>query len=86
VLPTPEKVLRPQPTRDSWQLLVKWNGHCAAEASWEPLATFKENCPLFKLEDELFCQEGECVMDTFFGKQFRRRKKKSQPQAEEQIE
>jgi hypothetical protein len=43
------------------------------------LQQFKETCPDFKLEDELFCQKGGSVMDTFFGKQFQRKGKKAQP-------
>jgi hypothetical protein len=46
--------MRAMPTKDSWQLLVQWEGGTAADATWEPLPEFKERYPTFKLEDELF--------------------------------
>jgi len=39
------------------------------------LLEFKEKYPSFKLEDELFGQEGGSVVDTFFGKKYQRKKK-----------
>jgi hypothetical protein len=78
VLPVPAKVMRAMPTKDSWQLLVQWEGGTAADATWEPLPEFKERYPTFKLEDELFGPGGGgggSVVDSFFGKQFARRPK-----------
>jgi hypothetical protein len=61
--------------------LVRWVNRDHADATWEELQQFKETYPDFKLEDELFCQKGGSVMDTFFGKQFQRKGKKAQPAA-----
>jgi len=58
VLPVPAKVLRATPARDSWDLLVQWDGRSPAEATWEPLPEFKGKYPSFKLEDELFGRGG----------------------------
>jgi hypothetical protein len=56
-------------------LLVRWKDRLAGEATWEPIDQFKDAYPEFQLEDELFRQAGGSVMDTFFGKQYVRRKK-----------
>jgi hypothetical protein len=62
--------------------LVKWLGHDDLDASWEPLEDFKERYPDFKLEDELFSQaSGSDVMDSVFGKQYRRLRGKHQAPA-----
>jgi hypothetical protein len=74
-VPVPARVVRARPTQDSWEMLVQWVGRDAGDATWEDLIQFKEAYPDFKLEDELFCQKGGNVMDSFFGKQFRRRNK-----------
>jgi len=37
VLPVPAKVLRATPARNSWDLLIQWEGRSPAEATWEPL-------------------------------------------------
>jgi hypothetical protein len=74
-IPIPAKVVRVRPTLDSWELLVRWVDRDAGDATWEQLDQFKDSYPDFKLEDELFCQKGGSVMDSFFGKQFRRRNK-----------
>jgi len=44
-LPVPAKVLRAMPSRNSWDLLVQWEGRSTAEATWEPLQEFKERHP-----------------------------------------
>jgi hypothetical protein len=75
VVPQPEQVIRAKPTTNSWELLVRWKDHSSGEATWEPLEQFKEAYRDFQLEDELFHQAGGSVMDTFFGKQYSRRKK-----------
>jgi hypothetical protein len=75
VVPVPAKVVRAKPTKDSWEVLVQWEGRATVEATWYELAEFKEQFPDFKLEDELFCQRGVSDMDTFFGRQFRRRER-----------
>jgi hypothetical protein len=48
----------------------------AANASWEPVEDFKEKYPEFKLEDQLFSRVGGSAMDTVFGKQYSRMRKK----------
>jgi hypothetical protein len=72
----PDKVVRARPTKNSWEVLVQWQGKTAGEATWESLEQFKEDCPEFQLEDELFRQGGGSVIDMFFGKKYVRRPKK----------
>ena len=48
ILPVPAKILRATPARNSWDLLVQWEGCSPAEATWEPLTEFKEKYPSFK--------------------------------------
>jgi hypothetical protein len=76
-VPTPRKVARAHTTKDSWELLVQWHGRSAADATWEPLQDFKDDYPEFQFKDELFRQTGGSVVDTFFNKQYSRRKKKA---------
>ena len=76
VLPTPERVLRARLRRQEWHLLVQWSGSSASEATWEPLARFRESYPKFQLEDELFLEEPRDVM---VGVQYRRRNKAGSP-------
>jgi hypothetical protein len=78
-VPVPAAVVRARPTLDSWEILVRWVGRDHADATWEELQQFKNTNPDFKLEDELFCQKGRSVMDTFFGEQVQRRGKKAKP-------
>jgi hypothetical protein len=59
VIPVPDRVVHARPTASSWELLVRWQGHDAAEASWVPLEQFKEEFQDFQHEDELFRQAGE---------------------------
>ncbi|CAN6308396.1 unnamed protein product [Urochloa humidicola] len=73
---TPEKVLRVRPAASGWELLVQWTGRGAIDATWESLDQFKGRYPEFQLEDELFSNQGRSVVDTFFGRQFKRSKKK----------
>jgi hypothetical protein len=54
-MPQPEEVTRARPTSSSWDVLVKWQGQPASEATWELLHQIKEDYPDFQLEDELFC-------------------------------
>ena len=46
---------------------MQWDGSTAADATWEPIADFKERYPLFQLADELFVEE-ENVVDSFVGR------------------
>ena len=60
-VPVPAKVLRAMPSRNSWDLLVQWEGRSSANTTWERLHEFKDRHPDFKLEDELFGGgEGKC--------------------------
>jgi hypothetical protein len=54
---------------------MQLQGKTAIEATWEPLEHFKEAYSEFKFEDELFCQGGGSVMDSFFHKQYTRTRK-----------
>jgi hypothetical protein len=55
--------------------MVKWVGQAAANATWEQVSEFKEVFPSFQLEDELFHNGGESVVDAFIGKQYQCRPK-----------
>jgi hypothetical protein len=77
-LAVPSRVKRARPTGTSWELLVFWEGHDAADASCVDVQDFEDRYPDFKLEDELFSQAGGSVMDSMFGRQFRRRPKQDQ--------
>jgi hypothetical protein len=74
-VPVPEKLVRARPTASSWEVLTQWQGKTVAEATWEPLEQFKDAYPEFKLEDELFCQGGGSVMNSFVHQQYTRRRK-----------
>jgi hypothetical protein len=76
VLPTLERVLRARLRRQEWHLLMQWSGSSASEATWEPLARFRESYPNFQLEDELFLEEPRDVM---VGVQYMRRNKAGSP-------
>jgi len=77
VVPTPTKVVRARLNRDRWELLVQWEGLPAADATWEPIADFKERYPTFQLEDELFVGEKGNVVDSFVGGQYRRKARRA---------
>ena len=77
VVPTPSQVVRARLNRGRWELLVQWDGCSAADATWEPLDDFKERYPAFQLVDELFVGEEGNVVDSFLGRQYRRRASKA---------
>ena len=56
---------------------MHWDGCSAANATWEPVADFKERYPAFQLANELFVGEEGNVMDSFIGQQYRCRVKKA---------
>ena len=58
----PERVLKGRQVRGLQEVLVQWQGHQAAEASWMPLDEFRCVYPSFQLEDELIVQAGRDVM------------------------
>ena len=72
VVPTPSQVVRARLNRGHWELLVQWASCSPADATWEPIADFKERYPAFQLADELFVGEEGNVMDSFIGCQYRR--------------
>jgi hypothetical protein len=76
-IPQPDQVVCARPTK-LWELLVRWQGGSAVEATCEELDKFKEDYPAFQLEDNLFHSAGGSVVDAFFGKTYSRRKGKSQ--------
>jgi hypothetical protein len=61
ILPEPEKVLRARLNHDMWEIMVKWAGQAAANATWEQVPEFKKAFPSFQLEDELFHNGGEVL-------------------------
>jgi hypothetical protein len=75
VVPTPAAVIRTRLNRGRWQLLVHWDGRTPADATWEALQDFKDRYPEFQLADELFVREEGSVVDSFVGRQYRRRPK-----------
>ncbi|XP_066333858.1 uncharacterized protein [Miscanthus floridulus] len=70
VVPTPSQVVWAHLNCGCWELLVQWDGCSATDATWEPLADFKERYPLFQLTDELFDGEEGNVVDSFVGQQY----------------
>jgi hypothetical protein len=58
----------------SWEVLTQWQGKTATVVTWGATGQFKETYLEFKLEDELFCQGGGSVMDSFH-KQYTCRRK-----------
>ncbi|XP_072146638.1 uncharacterized protein [Setaria viridis] len=62
VLPMLSAVLRCRLARGQWQVLVRWEGLPASEATWEDVKTFKSRYPDLTLEDELFPKEGRDIM------------------------
>ena len=73
VVPTTSQVVRARLNRGRWELLVHWDGRSVADATWEPVADFKERYPTFQLADELFVGEEGNVVDSFLGRHYRRR-------------
>jgi hypothetical protein len=73
VMVQPEMVLKGRLARGRRELLVRWKGAPAADASWVPLDEFQEQFPAFELEDELLLQGGRDVM---WGKAYSRRGKR----------
>jgi hypothetical protein len=54
------------------QILVRWKGAPAVEASWEELDDFMQHYTEFQLADELFVQGGRDVMyDRTFGRRLK---------------
>ena len=49
VMPIPSAMLRSRLVRGRLQVLVSWAGLAASEATWEPVAAFKQQYPSFEL-------------------------------------
>jgi hypothetical protein len=77
VIPTPAEVVRARLNRGRWQLLVHWEGHPAADSTWEDVDDFKARYLEFQLADELFVGEDGSVIDAFVGRQYRCRPRPS---------
>jgi hypothetical protein len=54
----PMAVEKSKITRGKLEVLVKWKGLAAAEASWMPLDEFRKLYPSFQLADELIVRRG----------------------------
>ncbi|WVZ76818.1 LOW QUALITY PROTEIN: hypothetical protein U9M48_024749 [Paspalum notatum var. saurae] len=70
----PAKVLKASLRCDVWHVLVHWAGDNEANATWEPLETFRASYPDVQLADELFLEAGRDVMT---GIQYTRRNRQS---------
>lgn len=70
VFPEPESVVKARMNRGVWELLVRWLGRSAAEASWVQLDDFQRKFPHIQLEDKL-----NDAADAFVGKVYSRRVK-----------
>ena len=62
MLQQPVKILKSQLRRSVWHVLVHWSGLPKAEATWEPVPSFKDTYSEFQLEDELFPEGRRDVM------------------------
>ena len=62
VVPAPSRVTQGRLARGVRQVLVEWEGHDPAAASWEDLDDFRTRFPSFQLEDELDFEAGRDVM------------------------
>jgi hypothetical protein len=60
--PQPAEVIKGCLARGRHELLVRWTGQLAADATWVELATFKAEFASFQLEDKLNFQAGRDVM------------------------
>jgi hypothetical protein len=56
------EVIKGRLARDVQELLVRWEGQCAADATWVELEAFRREFPAFKLEDEFIVEGGIDVM------------------------
>jgi hypothetical protein len=61
-IPQSTEVIKGRLARSVHELLVRWTGQAAADATWVELGTFKRDFPSFQLEDELVLQGGRDVM------------------------
>jgi hypothetical protein len=58
VIPTLERAPHARLNRGVWDVLVKWTGRSAKDASWEQVVGFKHRYPSIELTGELFVGEG----------------------------
>jgi hypothetical protein len=56
------EVIKGRLTCDVQELLVRWEGQCAADATWVELEAFRREFPAFKLEDEFIVEGGRDIM------------------------
>jgi transposase InsO family protein len=66
LLPLQEHVLRASLCRGVWHVLIQWEGMPPAEATWEPVDSFRVAHPAFQLEDGLFAEGGEMLWSARF--------------------
>jgi hypothetical protein len=60
--PQPAEVIKGRLARGIQELLVRWEGQNAANATWVDLPTFQAQFPSFQLEDALVVNGGRVVM------------------------
>jgi hypothetical protein len=59
--PQPTEVIKGRLAQGK-QLLIRWEGQSAADATWVEVNAFRQEFPAFKLADELSVKEGRDVM------------------------
>lgn len=73
VVPAPSSIFRARLNCVTWELLVQWTGCSATDATWVKLSDFKDRYPTFQLEDELFFNESESIVDSFVDQTYQQR-------------
>ncbi|WVZ64411.1 hypothetical protein U9M48_013924 [Paspalum notatum var. saurae] len=76
VIPTPFAVVRARPSRGSWELLVRWDGHGSAMLRGSRWTVSRKSIPISSSRTSCFPRGGSAV-DSFFGKKYQRRPKKN---------
>jgi hypothetical protein len=59
LLPVPLKVLRTRLNRGIWEVLVQWDSHTAADATWKLVDQFAKEYPSFQNQDSILLAVAE---------------------------